>query len=127
MYLESAGHGLATARTFNFFRPPDTENACGEWLKMANKPGGSCHKVGNETVNGRSTIKYEGKSDDGAVTDVWLDPKLHFPVKWQNDHNAGELRNIQEGSQPASLFVVPSDYQKMDMGNMRMPSEAKPH
>jgi hypothetical protein len=97
-------------------------------MKMPNKPtGGSCHKVGNETVNGRSTIKYEGKSDDGGITDVWLDPKLRFPVKWQNNHNTGELRNIQEGSQPASLFAIPADYQKMDMGNMGMPPGAHPH
>ena len=29
-----------------------------------------------------------------------------------------ELQNIKEGSQPDSLFAIPSDYQKFDMGNM---------
>jgi hypothetical protein len=29
-----------------------------------------------------------------------------------------ELRNIQEGSQPSSLFEVPAGYMKMDMGAM---------
>jgi hypothetical protein len=27
-----------------------------------------------------------------------------------------ELRNIQEGSQPASLFEIPAGYTKFDMG-----------
>jgi hypothetical protein len=29
-----------------------------------------------------------------------------------------ELRNIKEGPQPASLFEIPSDYTKFDMGSM---------
>jgi hypothetical protein len=124
MYIESAsGRGPSGQRSFNLFRAADPENACDEWRKAAVKSGGSCRKIGNETVNGRSTVKYEGTSDDGAVNYVWVDPKLHFPVKWQgkDKSNGGELRNIQESSQPASLFVVPADYQKMDMGNMGMP------
>jgi hypothetical protein len=124
MYIEStAGHGPAGQRSFNLFRAADPENACEEWRKTAAKSGGSCRKIGNETVNGRSTVKYEGTSEDGTVNYVWIDPKLHFPVKWQGKDkgNGGELRNIQEGSQPAGLFVVPPDYQKMDMGNMGMP------
>jgi hypothetical protein len=39
-------------------------------------------------------------------------------VKWQGKDSGGELRNIQEGSQPASLFEVPAGYTKMDMGGM---------
>ena len=48
----------------------------------------------------------------------WLDPKLRFPVKWQGKDGSGEMRNIQEGPQPASLFEVPAGYTKMDMGGM---------
>ncbi len=122
MYIESTlGHGPGAQRSFNFFRATDVENACDEWQKMVAKPGGSCHKVGNEVLSGRSTVKYQGTSADGDVSYVWIDPKLRFPVKWQGKNGGGELRNIQEGAQPASLFVVPADYQKMDMGNMGMP------
>jgi hypothetical protein len=128
MYLESTtGRGPGGQRSFNFFRAADAENACDEWKKMAAKPGGSCQKVGSEVVNGRNTVKYQGTSADGDVSTVWIDPKLRFPVKWQGKNSGGELRNIQEGAQPASLFVVPPDYQKMDMGSMGMPGGAHPH
>jgi len=39
-------------------------------------------------------------------------------VKWEGKNASWELRNIQEGSQPASLFEVPAGYTKFDMGSM---------
>ena len=39
-------------------------------------------------------------------------------VKWQGHSSAGELRNIQEGTQSASLFEIPAGYTKMDIGHM---------
>ena len=118
MYMEMPAQ-LANQRAgYNFFRTGDVENACSDWLQMEQNKGGTCHKVGSETVNGRSTVKYEGTNAKGESGTIWLDPKLRFPVKWQGKSGAGELRNIQEGSQPASLFEVPSDYKKFDMGKM---------
>ena len=128
MYVENPmGQGPGAQRTLNLFRVGDADNACDEWQKWqkANgKSGGTCHKVGSDVVNGRSTVKYEGTSTDGAASTVWIDSKLRFPVKWQEKNHGGELRNIQEGAQPASLFAIPSDYQKMDLGSMmgRTPS-----
>jgi hypothetical protein len=125
MYIESTmGQGPGAQSSFSLFRAADAENACDEWQKwqkMANKSGGTCHKMGSEVVNGRSTVKYQGTSAEGDVSYVWIDPKLRFPVKWQGKNSGGEMRNIQEGAQPASLFVVPADYQKFDMGAMGMP------
>jgi len=120
MYMEwAAGQGPGAARTWAFFRPADVENACTEWQKLAwNKSGGECHKVGSDTINGRSTVKYEAKSSSGEISDIWLDNKIVFPIKWQGRNSEGELQNIKEGSQAASLFEIPSDYQKMDMGAM---------
>ncbi len=43
--------------TFSFFRTGDAESACADWMKMAYNKGGSCHKVSDESVNGRSTVK----------------------------------------------------------------------
>jgi hypothetical protein len=127
MYIESPlGRGPGAQRSFNFFRATDVENACDEWQKMATKPGGTCHKVGSEVVSGRSTVKYQGTSAEGDVSYVWIDPKLRFPVKWQGKNSGGELHNIQEGAQPASLFVVPDDYQKMELGSMGMPRTPPP-
>jgi len=112
---QKMGYGAA------FFRTGDVENACGDWQKIVRNQGGSCHKVGRETVNGRDTVKYEGTNSKGESGYFWLDPKLRFPVKWQDNkssNSGGELRNIQEGTQPASLFEVPAGYTKFDMGGM---------
>jgi hypothetical protein len=120
MYMEmpAQAQNPRTMAYSYFFRTGDVENACSDWLGMARNRSGSCHKVGNETVNGRSTVKYEATNATGETSTFWLDPKLRFPVKWQGKNSGGELRNIQEGSQPASLFEVPAGYTKMDMGGM---------
>lgn len=105
---------------YDFFRTGDVENACADWQKIVRNQGGTCHKVGHETVNGRNTVKYEGTNSKGDSGYFWIDPQLRFPVKWQDnkDNSGGELRNIQEGTQPASLFQVPAGYTKFDMGGM---------
>ncbi len=113
MQAQSQRMGYASA----FFRAGDVENACGDWQKMGHE-GSSCHKVGAETVNGRSTVKYEITNASGDVSHFWLDPKLRFPVKWEGKSNSGELRNIQESAQPASLFEIPAGFTKMDLGGM---------
>jgi hypothetical protein len=118
MYMEMPADAGEKRNMFSFFKTTDVENACSDWLKLATNKGGSCHKVGSEEVNGRSTVQYEGTNGKGDVSHVWLDPKLRFPVKWQGKNNDGELRNIQEGSQPASLFEVPAGFTKMDVGGM---------
>jgi len=105
-----------------FFRAGDVENACGDWQKMGHTEG-NCHKVGSDTVNGRSTVKYETTNASGDVSHFWLDPKLRFPVKWEGKNSGGELRNIQEGTQPASLFEIPAGFVKMEIpgGMMQQP------
>jgi hypothetical protein len=118
MYMEMPAEAGEQRKMFSFFRATDVENACGDWQKLATNKGGTCHKVGNETVNGRNTVQYEGTNAKGEVSHVWLDPKLRFPVKWQGTNGGGELRNIQEGAQPASLFEIPAGFTKMDIGGM---------
>jgi hypothetical protein len=118
MYMEVPAQSQAQRQGYTFFKTGDVENACGDWQKMTHNQGASCHKVGGETVNGRSTVKYETTSASGEVNYFWLDPKLRFPVKWQGKSNSGELRNIQEGAQSASLFEVPAGFTKMDVGAM---------
>jgi hypothetical protein len=120
MYMEmpaqSQGQRMGYANAF--FQAGDVENACGDWEKMGHNQGGSCRKVGNEPVNDRNAVKYESTNATGDVSHFWLDPKLRFPVKWENKSSGGELRNIQEGTQPASLFEIPAGFTKMDMGGM---------
>jgi hypothetical protein len=118
MYMDLSPQ-LAKQRTaYNFFRTGDVEAACTDWMQMPQNQGGSCRKVGSETVNGRSTVKYEGTNAKGESGNIWLDPKLRFPVKWEDKNGSWELRNIQEGTQPASLFEIPADYKKFEMPNM---------
>ena len=119
MYMQLPQQMANQRNMYHFFRAGDVENACTDWLAQSWNKGGSCHKVGNETVNGRSTVKYEGTNSKGESGTMWLDPTLRFPVKWQGRNgSAGELQNIKEGSQPASLFEIPSGYTKFDMGAM---------
>lgn len=116
MYMEMPMQGSGQRITYNFFKTGDAEAACADWLSLPRNKGSSCRKIGTDTVNGRSTVKYEGTSAGGESNTFWIDPKLRFPVKWTGKNNAGELRNIREGSQPSSLFEVPAGYTKFDMG-----------
>ncbi|HYM75908.1 MAG TPA: DUF4412 domain-containing protein [Candidatus Dormibacteraeota bacterium] len=118
MYMEMPAQMAAQRNAYHFFRTGDVESACSDWMAQSWNKGGTCHKVGSETVNGRSTVKYEGTNARGESGTIWLDPKLRFPVKWDGKNGSGELRNIQEGSQPASLFEIPAGYTKFDMGGM---------
>jgi hypothetical protein len=122
IYIESvAGQGPYAQQKWTFFRIADVDNACADWQKIPSHQDGTCQKVGHETVNGRNTVKYTGTSKDGDTVAVWIDSKVAFPIKWENKNGGGgELQDIKEGSQPASLFEIPSDYQKMEMpGGMR--------
>jgi len=117
MYMEFPEEQTPGAHrwTRELFRPSDPGNACSEWLKLPANQGGSCKSLGSETVNGRSTIKYEGTNAKGETGYAWVDKKIGFPVKWQSKDQSWELQNIQEGSQPLKLFAVPADYQKFQM------------
>ena len=126
MYMEFAqNQGPAAQRMKGLFHIGDANDACGDWQRISAKPGSKCRKIGSDTVNGRSAVKYEGTSDNGTVGYFWIDSKLRFPIKWQEPDRGGELQDIKEGSQPASLFEIPSDYQKFQMppgmGNMQHP------
>lgn len=118
MYMEMPAQMGNQRIVYNFFRTGDVENACSDWAQQAKNKGGTCHKVGSDTINGRSTVKYEGTNASGESSTFWIDPKLRFPVKWQGKNSGGELHNIQEGAQPTSLFEIPAGYTKFDTGGM---------
>ena len=109
-----------------FFQATDVEDACGDWQKIARTEKAKCRKIGHEKVNGRDTVKYDSKSGKGEANTVWIDAKLHFPVKWKNSVGAAELRNIQEGVQPANLFEVPRGYEKRTFGAAPKKKPGKP-
>lgn len=127
MYMElPQGQGPGASSMKGLFRIGNADDACGDWRRITSaKPTSTCRKIGSDTVNGRNTVKYEATSENGKSGNFWVDPKLRFPIKWQDSEHGGELQDIKEGSQPASLFEVPSEYQKFQMpagmGNMQHP------
>jgi hypothetical protein len=91
---------------------PDPNNPC------ANQEGMTCKNLGVEQVNGRSCDHWQITDKNGKVTNVWIDQKIHFPIKTVSEDSTMELTNIKEGEPAASLFEIPPGYQKMDMGSM---------
>jgi len=100
------------------FRPHNPDDACPDWQQLSSSfhTTLNCKRVGIEVVNGRPAMKYEGseagKSDKGYV---WIDSKLGFLLKMQDEKSVTVLQNIMENPQPASLFEIPSGFQKMNM------------
>lgn len=74
--------------------------------------------IGKESVNGRSTEKWEISSSrpggQSQVSHQWHDPQLKMNIR--EEHPGGYSRNlvnIKPGAQPRSLFVIPPDYTEM--------------
>lgn len=114
MYMESKAGEMAGHRpgmTPNI-KPLDPSNPC------ASQEGMTCKKVGVDQVNGRTCDHWQMTDKNGKVSNVWIDQKLHFPIKGVSEDSTWELSNIQEGEPSASLFQIPSGYTRMDMGSM---------
>lgn len=131
MYVESFPGMTRMPLIAQFWHVQDVGDACPQWKRMAeqyktDKNWGSCTKVGNDTVNGRSAVKYEGVSTKGEKSYYWIDTKLKCVIKGDSPTGGMELRNIQEGPQPASLFEIPAGYTKFDMGGMMGPMGKQP-
>jgi hypothetical protein len=60
-------------------------------------------------------VKYKGTAPNGDTGFAWVDRQLKFVIQWEGEKTAVEFQNIKEGPQEASLFVVPSDYEKIDV------------
>ena len=98
---------------------PDVKQMSGD-NPCAGQTGVTCKKVGAEMMNGRMCDKWEiasaNKSEAGTV---WIDQKTKMPIKSvHGDGSVMEFTNFKDGPQDASLFAVPSGYQKFDMGQM---------
>jgi hypothetical protein len=109
-YLEAPPQMMQHYR--QFFQTLDPQRGCEALLGAAENSDWSCHRVGDVDLDKRNTIEYEAKKPDGDVFRFWIDLKLRVPVRSETDNGGYELRNIQEGVQPANLFDVPSDYTK---------------
>jgi Domain of unknown function (DUF4412) len=100
-------------RTIATWKLPDNTPCA----KNPNSTGtATCKQIGTETIHGRNAEKWEivmTMGDQTSTLHVWLDAQWHFIVKQDGLGATGELLNIKEGPQPASLFEVPPDYHKL--------------
>ena len=78
----------------------------------------TCKNLGVEQVDERACVHWQITEKNCKVSNVWVDQKLHFPIKTVSEDSTWELTGIIEGEPSASLFVVPLNYHKMDMGGM---------
>ncbi len=82
----------------------------------------TAEKVGRETLHGFDCDIYETRLDgsDAVITRVWYARRLNFPVKIENatpDQTARvtvALNNIETGTLPVELFVIPDAYTETD-------------
>lgn len=116
------------------FHPTSSGNTCDYWNGMlqaisstadsSGPPKLTCSNSSAEQLNGRAAQKWAVTSSrDPGTTYVWIDQSLGVVTKTQDESGAMEFRNIAEGSQPDSLFQVPSGYAKMDMATMLAPNQ----
>jgi hypothetical protein len=112
-------HGLGALNKAGIALPVN-ENPCNSIRGGPAPAGTACKKLGEETVNGRHTTKWEVTemiNGHAGTQVVWVDGNLHSIIKMQFAAlMTMELQNIQEGPQAASLFAVPADYRQMDVG-----------
>jgi hypothetical protein len=113
MYMEF----LADAKNPMLQRMPNVQDFKND--PCAGRQDVLCKKVGTETVNGRSCDKWESTDKTGNKETLWIDQKLHFPIKSQTAGGmTTEFTNIKEGAQDPALFKVPAGYRKFDAAAM---------
>ena len=85
---------------------------------LRRQKGTTCKNLGVEQVNGRTCDHWQVIQKDGNVSNVWVDQKLHFPIKTVTKEDTWELTNIEEGEPDATLFEIPPGYRKIDLSGM---------
>ena len=106
----------------HLFVPVDVGDPCLQWQAMAKLAGATerndpwrCERVGEESVGGRGVVVYRAISSPGRELLGWIDPNLKFPLRIRmQDGTSITVENIQEESQPARLFEIPSGFRKFD-------------
>ncbi|HEX5181205.1 MAG TPA: hypothetical protein VFW04_17880 [Gemmatimonadaceae bacterium] len=126
-----------------FFRPAGAGDPCTEWNTTAmpfaavshdkshTPPHFTCKSLGSDKVDGRPAHKWQWIDDakDGGTGTVWIDDRLQVVSKADDRDDHMELRNIKEGSVPASMFAPPPSYKKVSvtsiMGSLMSGSKDK--
>jgi hypothetical protein len=78
-----------------------------------------CRHIGAESVNGRPAQKWAvAQGDHGDSGTLWIDDGLHIISKSASPSGEIELRDIEEGPQPAALFEPPPGYRRLGLSEM---------
>ena len=89
-------------------------------------------KVGTDDVNGETCDKYSYNSDPTKTANgqnkpmvpgrnmmtgfIWISQTTHMLVKSESAGSTAEWKNIKVGPPEASVFELPADYKKQEMG-----------
>ncbi len=97
---------------------------------LEGREGFTCNKLGVENIDGRQTEKWEFITTQQGQTMravFWFDRKLRMPIRKEYPGGrVSEVRDIQEGPQPAHLFMVPQGYEKIELPTQQQRDEQSP-
>lgn len=125
-YVESTKLAADLSHGASIFRPKDPTNPCAEWIELERKYNNlqlRCKKLGDETLGGRKTEKWEGSATpEGGWGNIWFDPQLRFIVKlWSYPRKAFlrgyDLEQIEQRPQSDDLFDLPDGYVRMSFAD----------
>jgi hypothetical protein len=126
MYLKIMGsNGIYFYRGSYLFRPQTPDTACSDWIPEADSRGVTlhCKEVGQETLDGRPTRRWDATATNGAHGSLWYDSELNFVVKVLRVSKEGvqsgyELQKITVAAQPSELFDVPIEYHEFTFNKL---------
>ena len=121
VYLESDTFGTVYTAGLRLLQPVDPHSPCAGFKQYVKQE--SCKKLGSERVNGRNTRKWEINSTRGGKGYLWVDLRLAFVIRMQDQEGLTELQNIREGPQAPGLFELPAGYRRMDGARIASRSE----
>jgi hypothetical protein len=105
-----------------FLQPADLTHPCAAFQAHM-----TCQPLGHDTLQGHRTETWQGTSTkDGEQGVLWIDPRLHFIIKMHGKDWDMELQQIHEGPQPASLFVLPPEYRRLEGGSLEGETPSPP-
>jgi hypothetical protein len=111
-----------SSRFTQIFVPIDTNDPCRQWQAAAKNAGvpdaggeWRCERVGAAHNNDRGTIEFNVIAPGQRTSELWIDPKLEFPVRLRaTDGSTMSLEHIRLEAQPAGLFSIPPGFRKLD-------------
>jgi hypothetical protein len=74
-----------------------------------------CERVGEETIDGNSTIAYRAILSPDRELFGWIDPVRKFPLRIKTEDSAViAVQNVRDEPQLTQMFEIPSGFRKFD-------------